>query len=134
MSLFDRLSALWRLPDQITNLKEIIMANLDELQASTDRLGAQVRDAVVLIPDLRTKIAALQAAVDGGTVDADKLASITASIDATSDALAQALNPVVADPNVETGEATEQPETNPETTDPTSVEGAVPAGEPLPES
>lgn len=120
--------------DQLTELKEYLMATFDTLQAAVDRNGSAVRDAVVALADQRTKIAALQAAVDSGSVDQTQLAALTASLDASSDAVAQALAPVVADPDTNTGDVPAPPAENPGTSDPTSVDGSVPAGEPLPES
>lgn len=118
--------------DQLHELGRTLMASLDDLQAAVDRNGAAVANAVTGIVDLRTKVATLQAAVDAGTLDTDRLAAITASIDASTDAVAQALAPVVDDPTTDTGDVATPPEQNPETGDPGSVDGSVPAGEPLP--
>ena len=134
MTFLDELQELWNLPQRITELKGMLMSKLDDLQASADRTGAQVRDAVALIPDLRAKLAAAEAEIRSGQVDQNRLSAIIASIDATGDALASALNPIVEDPNVPTADAEAQPDTNPQTTDPGSVDGSVPAGDPLPDA
>lgn len=117
---------------RVLNMEDKIMAQLDNLQAAVERNGAAVGNAVVALVDQREKIAQLQAAVDAGTVDTDRLAAITASIDASSDAVAQALAPVVADPDTDTGDVTEPEQQNPDTAQPEEIPGAVPAGEPLP--
>ena len=117
--------------DRVQKLERTLMATLDALQAAVERNGAAVGNAVVALVDQREKIAKLQAAVEAGTVDTDRLAAITASIDASSDAVAQALAPVVQDPDTDTGDVSEPPQTNPETAQPEEIPGAVPAGEPL---
>lgn len=119
--------------DQLHTLGRTLMATLDDLQNAVDRNGQAVASAVTGITDLRSKVAQLQAAVDAGTLDTDRLAAITASIDASTDAVAQALAPVVDDPQVPTGDVETPPEQNPDTVDPGTVDGSVDAGEPLPQ-
>lgn len=118
--------------DRVQKMEKTLMAQLDALQAAVERNGAAVGNAVIALVDQREKIAKLQAAVESGTVDTDRLAAITASIDASSDAVAQALAPVVADPDTDTGDVTEPEQQNPDTAQPEEIPGAVPAGEPLP--
>lgn len=135
MSLSDIIRAWLNQPvlDRLTELEERTMANLDALEAAATRNGEAVTAAVSGISDLRSKIAALQAAVDQGQLDEARVAAITASIDASADSIAQALAPVIEDPETPTdGEV--PPETNPDTVDPGSVDGSVPAGEPLPDA
>ena len=117
----------------IHRLENKIMATLDTLQAAVDRNGQAVAAAVTALVDQRSKIAALQAALDAEDIDTERIAAITASIDAASDAVAAALTPVVNDPDTDTGDTAPLPETNPDTAAPDEVPGSVPAGEPLPE-
>lgn len=136
-----RASRAWLLAPitrQLEELRADMALDLETLKASVTRTGQYAATVATLIPDLRGKIAALtDKLAQADSVDEAtraELAAITASVDATADALAAATAEPVGDGDVPTGGVEAPPETNPGTPDPGSVDGAVPAGEPLPEN
>lgn len=124
------------LTDRIQEVSTRMALDLEQLQQAATRTGGYVAQIATIVPDLRGKIALLteQLANAGGLDDATRaqLAAITASVDASADALASVVAEPVNDPAVPTGPVEAPPVTNPDTPDPGSVDGSVPALEPLP--